>query len=137
MHIDIDNKLHKQIKDYCGANDLKINDFVNELLKKAFNIERYGLSPFEQSSQIVISSKEEKKEVKEVEERKNKRIKLNYIQPTIKEENISLPKVENNEENIKPKEEEKIEKAHEEEKDFIDTPENKQVIKKSKKRKLN
>ena len=137
MHIDIDNKLHKQIKEYCGANDLKINDFVNELLKKAFNIERYGLSPFEQTPQTVISSKEEKKETKVVEERKNKKRKPSYIPPVIKQQDFSCKKIENNEENIKPKVEEKTEKVHEEEKDFIDNPENKQVIKRSKKRKLN
>ena len=43
--IDIDEKLHKEIKEYCKANNLKIGQFVTELLRKAFIVEKYGDRP--------------------------------------------------------------------------------------------
>lgn len=44
--IEIDKKLHKDIKEYCQLNGLIMKDFVNKLLKKAFTIEKYGDKPF-------------------------------------------------------------------------------------------
>jgi hypothetical protein len=43
--MEIENKLYNEIKDYCKLNDLKIGDFINGLLRKAFNIEKYGEKP--------------------------------------------------------------------------------------------
>ena len=44
--IELDKKLHKDIKEYCQLNDLVMKDFVNKLLKKAFMVEKYGDKPF-------------------------------------------------------------------------------------------
>lgn len=44
--IELDKKLHKDIKEYCQLNGLVMKDFVNKLLKKAFTIEKYGDKPF-------------------------------------------------------------------------------------------
>lgn len=44
--IELDKKLHKDIKEYCQLNGLVIKDFVNKLLKKAFMVEKYGERPF-------------------------------------------------------------------------------------------
>ena len=42
----LDTKLHNEIKEYCKLNNLKVNIFINELLKKAFMREKYGEAPF-------------------------------------------------------------------------------------------
>lgn len=42
----IDDKLYQDIKQFCYLNRIKINSFINELLKKAFNREKYGDAPF-------------------------------------------------------------------------------------------
>jgi hypothetical protein len=44
--IELDKKLHKDIKEYCQLNGLIMKDFVNKLLKKAFMVEKYGDKPF-------------------------------------------------------------------------------------------
>ena len=44
--VEIDEKLYNDIKVYCSLNALKIKAFVNELLKKALIIEKYGETPF-------------------------------------------------------------------------------------------
>lgn len=43
--MEIDKKLYEDIKAYCKLNNLKISDFVNAILRKAFNIEKYGDVP--------------------------------------------------------------------------------------------
>ena len=50
--IEIDKKLHKDIKEYCQLNGIVMKDFVNKLLKKAFMVEKYGDKPF--SSNNVV-----------------------------------------------------------------------------------
>ena len=42
----IDDKLYGEIKEYCKINNLKISKFVNDILQKAFLIEKYGEAPF-------------------------------------------------------------------------------------------
>lgn len=44
--VELDKKLHKDIKEYCQLNGLVMKDFVNKLLKKAFMVEKYGERPF-------------------------------------------------------------------------------------------
>lgn len=44
--MEIDKKLYNDIKEYCKLNDLKVGNFINNLLRKAFNIEKYGSTPF-------------------------------------------------------------------------------------------
>ena len=45
-NVSISAKLYKEIKDYCTLNELKVNVFVEELLRKAFNVEKFGDAPF-------------------------------------------------------------------------------------------
>lgn len=42
----LEDKLYKEITQYCKANDLKIGKFCNDLLKKSFATEKYGDIPF-------------------------------------------------------------------------------------------
>ena len=44
--ISISEKLYEEIRDYCQMNDLRINLFVEELIRKAFSIEKFGETPF-------------------------------------------------------------------------------------------
>lgn len=44
--IEIDKRLHQDIKAYCKLNGLVMKDFINKLLKKAFMVEKYGDKPF-------------------------------------------------------------------------------------------
>lgn len=38
-------KLQEEIKSYCELNDLNVDDFIYDLLKKAFIEEKYGKAP--------------------------------------------------------------------------------------------
>ena len=49
-NISIGERLYKEIKDYCELNSLKLNEFVEGLLKKSFIIEKYGEAPFVEAS---------------------------------------------------------------------------------------
>lgn len=51
--IEIDKKLHKDIKEYCQLNGLIMKDFVNKLLKKSFIVEKYGDKPFAEIKPIT------------------------------------------------------------------------------------
>ena len=44
--ISISDRLYSDIKEYCQLNDLKINVFVEELIRKSFNVEKFGETPF-------------------------------------------------------------------------------------------
>ena len=46
MNIEIKDKLYKDIESYCALNELNLNDYVNDLLKKSFMIDKYGERPF-------------------------------------------------------------------------------------------
>jgi hypothetical protein len=46
MNIEIKDKLYKDIESYCTLNELDFNNYVNDLLKKAFMEEKYGDRPF-------------------------------------------------------------------------------------------
>ena len=85
----IDKKLHLEIKEYCKLNNLKMGEFINELLRKAFNIEKYGISPFSpiekniieptlmrQKENILTSSIEVEEKKDENEKKINKKRKL-------------------------------------------------------------
>ena len=49
--MDTDKKLNNEITLYCKENGLNKKEFVNKLLKKAFNIEKYGEKPFSNTPQ--------------------------------------------------------------------------------------
>lgn len=83
MTVDIDKNLHRDIKGYCDLNGLKISDFVNELLRKAFLKEKYGeMPPFLMreekkeetvTSPVVEDEKEVEPEVEIAPVKKNKK----------------------------------------------------------------
>lgn len=52
--IELDKKLHKDIKEYCQLNGLIMKDFVNKLLKKAFMVEKYGDKPFSSNDVVLM-----------------------------------------------------------------------------------
>lgn len=52
--IELDRKLHKDIKEYCQLNGLVMKDFVNKLLKKAFMVEKYGDKPFSSNDVVLM-----------------------------------------------------------------------------------
>ena len=45
MNIEIKDKLYKDIESYCTLNELDINQYVNNLLKKSFMLDKYGERP--------------------------------------------------------------------------------------------
>lgn len=55
--MEIDKKLHEEIKEYCKLNGLKTSEYVNSLLKKAFMEDKYGVSPFKRAEDSVIGNK--------------------------------------------------------------------------------
>lgn len=61
----VSDKLYKGIKEYCTLNGLKINAFVDELLTRAFNIEKFGTAPF-QTMPVVIPVVEEDKKAEDL-----------------------------------------------------------------------
>ena len=55
--MEIEKKLHDEIKEYCKLNGLKMTSFINSLLKNAFMIEKYGETPFSNSVNVVENNK--------------------------------------------------------------------------------
>ena len=45
MQVEIKDKLYKDIVGYCETNNLDVNVFINDLLKKGFTVEKYGERP--------------------------------------------------------------------------------------------
>ena len=56
--MDIDKKLNNEITLYCKENGLNKKEFINKLLKKAFNIEKYGEKPFSNTPQTAKTTPE-------------------------------------------------------------------------------
>lgn len=50
--IEIDKKLHKEIKEYCRLNNLVMKEYVNSLLKKAFTTDKFGDTPFKKIEEV-------------------------------------------------------------------------------------
>lgn len=50
--IELDKKLHKEIKEYCRLNGLIMKDYVNSLLRKAFTADKFGNTPFEKVEEV-------------------------------------------------------------------------------------
>jgi hypothetical protein len=45
MLVTIKDKLFKDIQSYCSINDLDVETYINDMLKKSFMIEKYGNKP--------------------------------------------------------------------------------------------
>lgn len=52
--VNIDTKLYSEIKDYCKINNLKIGEYINNLLQKAFIEDKYGKTPFDNKEENVL-----------------------------------------------------------------------------------
>lgn len=63
--MDIDKKLNNEIALYCKENGLNKKEFINKLLKKAFNIEKYGEKPFSNTPQTEKAPTETEKKKEE------------------------------------------------------------------------
>ena len=61
--IELDKKLHKDIKEYCQLNGLVMKDFVNKLLKKAFMVEKYGDKPFNYENVTLVDNEKKQDEI--------------------------------------------------------------------------
>lgn len=59
--MDIDKKLNNEITLYCKENGLNKKEFINKLLKKAFNIEKYGEKPFSNTPKTAKAPPETEK----------------------------------------------------------------------------
>jgi hypothetical protein len=59
--IELDKKLHKEIKEYCQMNGLIMKEYVNSLLKKAFVVDKFGETPFGNIEQKDVNNKKEEK----------------------------------------------------------------------------
>lgn len=69
--MEIDKKLYQEIKDYCKLNNLKVGEFINSLLRKAFNIEKYGEIPLfmeKKKEPLIKVVDEESEKIDEIEE---------------------------------------------------------------------
>lgn len=64
--MELDKKLHDEIKEYCKLNNLKMIQFINDLLKKAFLIEKYGDAPFKRELPIIESKQKIEEETKNI-----------------------------------------------------------------------
>lgn len=60
--IQISEDLYQEIKEYCQINKLKLNDFIDALLIKSFNLEKFGDAPFMQTPIIIPIVKEKEDE---------------------------------------------------------------------------
>ena len=53
--MEIDKKLYNEIKAYCDLNGLKVKDYINGLLRQAFNKDKYGEKPF-MANKVQVTS---------------------------------------------------------------------------------
>lgn len=51
--MEVDKKLYEEIKEYCTLNGLKPKEYINDLLKKAFMKDKYGIAPFNRRDTYV------------------------------------------------------------------------------------
>ena len=58
-NISISERLYNDIKEYCKLNELKLNVFVEELIQKSFNVEKFGDTPFAKQEKPEPTSKKE------------------------------------------------------------------------------
>lgn len=67
MLIEIDKKLFNDIEEYVNINSLgDINQYINFLIKKSFNIEKYGDNPFKIIEQQNNNKKNANKDVDKI-----------------------------------------------------------------------
>lgn len=101
--VEIDYRLLKEITDYCNLNNMSdIDKEINRMLRCGFNIEKYGMSPFEIPRKQEVAPKEDET-VKEapkvnIEVQKEEEVKPKRGRPRKKKEE---PKEEETKPSIK------------------------------------
>lgn len=98
--INIDDELYADIKEYCELNGLEIKDFIQQLIKDKFMVEKYGDAP---------PFFKKKTDVEEIVEKVENTIESIQVESQEKEEETNEP--EKVEEPIKEKEVSKKEAA--------------------------
>ena len=103
--MEINKKLHDEIKEYCKLNNLKMGDYINKLLRQAFNIDKFGISPFMTRENIVVEEEYPTTEKRDViiEDTSNKEEEnTSEIEETITLDNgIHLNKIKKNKRKLK------------------------------------
>lgn len=84
--MEIDKKLLEDIKNYCELNNLKPNKFVNDLLRKAFMVEKYGEAP-----PFVKKPKPIQQEITETSEKEIKTYETVITETKKEEEKDEIP----------------------------------------------
>lgn len=98
--MEIDKKLNNDITAYCKENGLNKKDFINKLLKKAFNIEKYGEKPFHNPpKEETLSQKTKQKQEQKCEEVKVETIEVEKTEKISKKEDEILKEPEIKEKN--------------------------------------
>lgn len=59
-NISVSENLYKDLKEYCELNSLKLNEFVESILKDAFMVEKYGDAPFFKQTTVMEPATEQK-----------------------------------------------------------------------------
>ena len=54
--IQISNELYSEIFEYCKINGLKVSNFITEMVRKQFMIEKYGDTPFTSYETTIINN---------------------------------------------------------------------------------
>ncbi len=105
--MEIDKKLHNEIKEYCKLNNLKMTEYVNKLLRQAFNIDKFGVSPFNHTNIENVNEKpplthEEVVEKKDtsVNEKKEKEV-AEIEESVILDNGIQFNKIKKNKRKLK------------------------------------
>ena len=95
-NISISDKLYNNIREYCQLNQLKVNSFVEDLLRNALNIEKFGVSPFGPTniSTKVDAPKDEGEEIIEVTTLIPPEPKIEAPENIKAVESVETPKVE-------------------------------------------
>ncbi len=90
MLVTIKDRLFKDIQSYCSINDLDIETYINDILKKSFMIEKYGekpcVKPVKEKTEPINEPKKEPIKTEIVETPKTKPIQIvKFIQEDITE----------------------------------------------------
>jgi len=88
--INLNQNLIKEIEQYCKLNDLDINVFVNDLLKKSFLLEKYGEKP-----DILLNKKTENKVQAEPKTNEVNKTTIQDKKPVKNEEKKVIPALNN------------------------------------------
>ena len=81
--VSIDGKLYSDLKEYCDYNHLKLNAYVEELIRKQFTVEKFGTSPFDMMGGSPYMSQQEMNAIDDYVEKELNRIKQTPPKPAI------------------------------------------------------